>query len=261
MAGKSTILIVDREKILVDLLVRVWSSREIAVLGSTSTEEATRLIDVRAPDLLIIDPSMMNGFPLIASAKSAMPGRGKVIALTSSPDVRSRATAAGVDRVVDRIRGLDALADAVQKLLEKQLVFLEPTGVHILVVEDDETILNLLQDFLLDRGYVVSSARNATDAIKAVCAKSEIQVVLLDILLPDRTGLDILGDIIGAESHPAVIMMAAVLNRDLARDALKRGAADYVLKPFDFAALEASIRSCSRQKQPWWQRLSSGRTP
>src|SRR5438094_6151651 len=106
MGEKSTILIVDKEKLLVDLLVRVWSSRDISVLGSTSAEEAIRLVDVRVPDLLVLDLGIANGFSLIAAVRAVAATRTKVIALTSSPDLRSRAAAIGVERTVDRARGL-----------------------------------------------------------------------------------------------------------------------------------------------------------
>jgi DNA-binding NtrC family response regulator len=55
-------------------------------------------------------------------------------------------------------------------------------------------------------------------------------------------------------------MMTAVADREVARQALKIGAFDYILKPFDFASIDASIAACLSQKeykrQPWWKRLT-----
>src|SRR4051794_20467674 len=71
MANKATILIVDREKILVDLLARALSSPELSVLGTTSAEDAARLIELHGPDLVVIDPAVQNGLPLISGIRSS----------------------------------------------------------------------------------------------------------------------------------------------------------------------------------------------
>ena len=55
MAKKATILIIDKEKMIVDLLVRSVSSADTTVLGATSAEEAARLIDLYGPELVVID--------------------------------------------------------------------------------------------------------------------------------------------------------------------------------------------------------------
>ena len=54
MAKKATILIIDKEKMIVDLLVRSVSSADTTVLGATSAEEAARLIDLYGPELVVI---------------------------------------------------------------------------------------------------------------------------------------------------------------------------------------------------------------
>src|SRR5712691_11108505 len=70
MAKRATILIVDKEKILVDLLIRALSSPELSGLGTTSADEGGRLVDLHRPDLVVIDPSIPNGIPLLASVRS-----------------------------------------------------------------------------------------------------------------------------------------------------------------------------------------------
>jgi DNA-binding NtrC family response regulator len=74
--------------------------------------------------------------------------------------------------------------------------------------------------------------------------------------------MEVLRKIMASDPHPSVIMMTAVADREIARQALKIGAFDYILKPFDFAAIEASVTAClshsEYQKQPWWKRLTRG---
>ena len=83
MAKKATILIVDKEKLLVDLLIRSLSSPEIAVVGTTSADEGVRLHDLHAPDLLVIDPSVQNGIALMAGVRSG-PIQAKIVAVAAS---------------------------------------------------------------------------------------------------------------------------------------------------------------------------------
>src|SRR2546426_8784747 len=85
MAKKATILIVDKEKILVDLLIRALSSRELSVVGTTSAEEGGRLVELHAPDLLVIDPSIENGIPLAASVRSGA-SKAKIVAIAGSEE-------------------------------------------------------------------------------------------------------------------------------------------------------------------------------
>ncbi len=258
MAEKTTILIVDKEKLLVDLLVRVWSSRDIAVLGTTSADEAIRLVDVRIPDLLIVDPGLPNGFSLIATARAAGAGRTKVVALTSTAEVRTRARGVGVDGVVDRQRGLDGLVDTIQKTLKTRMKFMEPAVSNILIVDDEETIGFMLNEFLSGRGYKVAVAKSGKDAVERISSDPDIQIVLLDVMMPDMNGMEVLRHVMSAPRHPAVIMMTAVIDRELARRALQVGASDYILKPFDFSAIEASIKACTAQTPPpWWKQLTT----
>ena len=68
--SKRTILIVDLDKILVDVLILTLSSNELSVLGTTSADEAARLLDLHAPDLLVIDPAIPDGIQLLDSVRS-----------------------------------------------------------------------------------------------------------------------------------------------------------------------------------------------
>jgi DNA-binding NtrC family response regulator len=85
-------------------------------------------------------------------------------------------------------------------------------------------------------------------------------VVLLDVSMPQMGGMEALGHIMDCDNPPSVIMMTAVADREVARQAMKTGAFDYILKPFDFASIDASVVACVSQrefkKQPWWKRLT-----
>jgi len=260
MANKATILIVDREKILVDLLTRALSSTELTVMGTTSAEEAARMVELRGPEVVVIDPAIPNGIPLIASIRSG-PVKAKVVALTDSDEIRERVQKIGVEQMVDRNAGLDALVAAIRGSLTGDRSLLGRDGrVSILIVDDEDEIRGLLSEFLGARGYAVSLAKNGHEALVSVEGNLSLQIVLLDVSMPVMGGIDALSHIMSRDPHPSVIMMTAVADREIARQAMKIGAFDYILKPFDFAAIEASITAClsysEYQKQPWWKRLT-----
>jgi DNA-binding NtrC family response regulator len=260
MANKATILIVDREKILVDLLTRALSSPELTVLGTTSADEATRLVDLHGPNLMVIDPAIQNGLSLLASFQSGTM-KAKVVAVIDSEELRDRVKKIGVEDIVDRNAGLDSLVAAIRGALPGTFQVLGTDGrISILIADDEEEIRHLLADFLTTKRYAVSTAANGREAVVSVENDPSLQIVLLDVSMPVMGGMEALSHIMNREAHPSVIMMTAVADREIARQAMKTGAFDYILKPFDFAAIEASITAClsysEYQKQPWWKRLT-----
>jgi len=262
MANKATILIVDKEKILVDLLTRALSSPELAVFGTTSADEAGRLVDHHSPDLLVIDPSIQNGMALVSSARSGT-FKAKVIAVVAAEEVRSRVRALGVETIVERDAGLDALVSAIRAQFPSDFRVLgQDNRIGVLICDDEEELRTVLVEFLMGRGFAVSIAKNGREGVERVHSDPGLQIVLLDVSMPLMGGMEALGQIMACDPHPNVIMMTAVADREIARQAMRTGAFDYILKPFDFAAIEASITAClshsEYRKQPWWKRLTRG---
>jgi DNA-binding response OmpR family regulator len=258
--AKATILIVDKEKILIDLLIRTLSTPDLSVIGATSGDEGARLIDLHRPDLLVIDPSAENGLPLIASVRSGA-FKTKIVAVAGSEEVRRSLDERGVDAIVDRNGGLEVLVAAVRAALPADLRMgghVERT--RILLCDDEDELREVLSEFLKSRGYAVSSAKNGQQAIEQVVQDPSIEIVLLDVSMPLMGGMEVLKQIMSHSRHPSVIMLTAIADREIARQAIKVGAFDYILKPFDFAAIEGSIDAClsysEYQKQPWWKRLT-----
>ena len=103
---------------------------------------------------------------------------------------------------------------------------------HILVVDDEAEIRNSLEEILREEGYTVSSAATAGEAFTMV-RDAPYDVVLLDIWLPDRDGLDVLEDIrqMPSESRPEVIIISGHGTIEAAVRATKLGAYDFLEKP------------------------------
>jgi two-component system, OmpR family, KDP operon response regulator KdpE len=116
---------------------------------------------------------------------------------------------------------------------------------NILVVEDDPNIRKLVRVNLVKRGYSVSEAGDSHQAI-ALFQKEPVDLVLLDLMLPGLSGVDICAWI-RARSDVPIIILSARLEEDLKVAALDAGADDYVTKPFGQEELLARVRAFLRR--------------
>lgn len=107
---------------------------------------------------------------------------------------------------------------------------------HILIIDDDMHIGNVLEEILTKEGYCLSRAYSGTEAL-LVLSQSTPDLILLDLMLPGLNGEDVLPQIKGIP----VIIISAKVNVDLKVDLLLGGAVDYVTKPFYMKELLARI--------------------
>jgi CheY-like chemotaxis protein len=105
-----------------------------------------------------------------------------------------------------------------------------PLG-RVLVVDDDPNVGDMLQDLLVDLGYVVKHALDGTEALRLVPVFKP-DVVLLDLQLPGMSGVEVLDRL--RRDHPTVPVIIVTGNDDVevARRTLRGGAFDYLSKPF-----------------------------
>ena len=103
---------------------------------------------------------------------------------------------------------------------------------NICIVEDEEILRVSLKDDLLDAGYIVSDFENPLKALEYF-KKKNCDIVISDIRLPLMSGLDLLSKIKSINPNTFVIMMTAFGSVETAVEAMKKGAYDYITKPFD----------------------------
>jgi DNA-binding NtrC family response regulator len=111
---------------------------------------------------------------------------------------------------------------------------------RILVVDDEIVVCDVLKDFLALQGHEVHTALNGRAAIAKVKMERP-HIVLLDILMPGRNGLEVLQEIKRLDPRIGVIMITGVFNKDVAKKAIALGAYDYITKPVDFEYLETVL--------------------
>lgn len=110
----------------------------------------------------------------------------------------------------------------------------------ILVVDDEPDISELMKAYLENAGYTVITSGTALDAINIVELEKP-KVVLLDIVMRDMDGLECLKKIKKNSPETIVIMISGLQDEDIAKEAIRCGAYDYITKPFDFDYLRKNV--------------------
>jgi two-component system KDP operon response regulator KdpE len=121
-------------------------------------------------------------------------------------------------------------------------------GSRVLVVDDEPQILRALQTNLRGAGYDVDSAANAEDAL-AAAALHPPEAVILDLVLPDRSGTEVTRELRRWSDVPILVLSAVGDEREKVA-ALDAGADDYVTKPFGMDELLARLRAALRRATP-----------
>ena len=112
---------------------------------------------------------------------------------------------------------------------------------HILIVDDDDRIRNLLKDYLSDNNYIVSTAENAEEAKKKI-TYLKFDIIILDVMMPGQNGYELTKDIKKNFKVPIILLTAKgeVENRI---KGLELGADDYIGKPFEPKELLLRIKN------------------
>jgi two-component system copper resistance phosphate regulon response regulator CusR len=125
---------------------------------------------------------------------------------------------------------------------------------RILVVEDEKRIADFLCRGLEGAGYAVDAAPTGSAAIECVNA-ADYDLVVLDRMLPDMDGLQVLEKVRSGKLGPPVLILSARGALDDRVKGLETGADDYLVKPFAFVELLARVRALLRRGQPTPERL------
>lgn len=118
-----------------------------------------------------------------------------------------------------------------------------------LIVEDDEDIRRLVRSQLNDRGMHVTVASSVAEATAAIAATT-FSVAILDLGLPDGSGMEVLDLLHDASADTHVIVLSGSSAEHIRVEALERGADDYVVKPFFRRELTARVLAVQRRQNP-----------
>lgn len=118
----------------------------------------------------------------------------------------------------------------------------------ILVVDDELFFRHLYRDLLEDAGYAVVVCTNGDEAVRLL-ESEPFDLVLSDVVMPGRSGIDVLRFAKGLPSSPDVVMVTGYASLDSAIESLKNGARDYLVKPFNPEELKHLIATCLEQRR------------
>jgi len=110
----------------------------------------------------------------------------------------------------------------------------------ILVVDDEAIVRDSIGDWLRTAGYQVETAESGEEALEMV-EKKEYSILILDVRLPGKSGIDVLREVKASKPHIKSIIITAFPSEGLADEAMKLGAVDYLIKPVLCENLERLI--------------------
>lgn len=116
----------------------------------------------------------------------------------------------------------------------------------ILLIEDDDTIRQGLKFYLEQEGYIVIDTDLAGNALKLIENNLDLNIILLDVNLPDKNGFDLFTDIKEIKDFPIIFLTANDLEVSVVRG-LDMGADDYITKPFKARELVSRIKNVLRR--------------
>ena len=118
--------------------------------------------------------------------------------------------------------------------------------IKVLMIEDSPSLTEVYKAYLADTHYQIVAVERLGTA-HATLGAFKPDIILLDIELPDGNGMDFLADVASSENAPKVVVMTAHGTSNMAIDAIRQGAFDFLTKPFDAARLKVTLDNAASQ--------------
>lgn len=252
----ATILIVDDEKLLCDLLRAVFTRHGHEVLTATNGREAVEIFRTRRPRITFLDLYMpeMNGIEVLKQIRVIDPDAA-VIMITGhrSDELEDQAWQLGVTDFLGKGLAPDVLIRALEREVAQRSQ--APSAARpgtgsvagnlkrnsLLVVDDDPLIRNLVREFLTLRGYRVRVAQDGKEAL-ALVERERPHLIILDLGMPGMNGIEVLRALKARDFKGGVITLTSSQDEHALQQTLDMGAVDVVGKPVDFERLELVVQ-------------------
>jgi DNA-binding response OmpR family regulator len=125
----------------------------------------------------------------------------------------------------------------------------DESRIRVLIAEDESHLGTLLENYLTGRGFQVTTRRDGRAALEAMKAEA-YDVALLDIVMPELDGLEVLRQVREEPSPPEVIIITGNGTIETAISAMKLGAYDYISKPYRMAEIDLLVRRAAEKVPP-----------
>jgi DNA-binding response OmpR family regulator len=228
------ILIIEDSKLINKLLYKELSSLGFNIKQSYNLNEARNIIESEKLDLIILDLHLPDGEGIELLDELHSMSDAKVVVLSSIDDkyLREELFRYGI---LDYIIKDKNLKFSILELIKIIKFATEKNKGDILIIDDSRFLSKQLKNILTPRNYNVTNAYTFKDGLDFL-KKKNFDLLILDLNLPDGHGVEILEKV--RENNNTmdlpVIVLSGEANPDLVRDVLKKGANDYLSKPFVF---------------------------
>jgi DNA-binding NtrC family response regulator len=111
----------------------------------------------------------------------------------------------------------------------------------VLVVDDEPIVRESIRDWLVNAGYQVATAESGEEALEIV-GKQDVGIMIVDVRLPGKTGITVLKEVKALKPQIKSIVITAYPSTELAAEAMKLGAVDYLIKPIAPDELERLVQ-------------------
>ncbi len=237
-------LIIEGDRDTRELVKKVLDKEGFETLLAAGGQEGMEIFKKEKPPLVIVGLKMadIGGMEILSTVKASSPETEViVIAGRGDYDAAIQTLMMGaldyLKRPVDASQLIIAVERYRARSAKKEELAIPPT---VLIVDDEEVITNRLEKVLSKEGYRVFKAADGEEGVK-VFMDTKIDVVLADIKMPKKNGMEALHEIKSLSEDVEVIMITGYGDEDTAIQAMREGAINYIRKPIDIDQLLAAI--------------------
>ncbi len=256
-----SILIVDDTLENRELLAKTLDREGVAVSACASAEYAREMLNIELFSLILLDISMPGGMSGIEFLKE-IKGNPKladipVVMVSASGDKDNviHCLELGAKDFIIKPFDLPLLKRRIDRYISEASNARQGRHItstrkfNILIVDDNELNRDILQRRLDKFGFLTKVAAGGDAAIECI-NKYSINLVLLDIMMPEKDGVTTLLEIRQDHRHKnlPIIMLTALSDKEKVHECITSGADDYIIKPFETKVLKARIDACLTEK-------------
>jgi len=255
----ATILVIDDERMICDLLRSAFSAHGHEVFTATNGREGLDLFRQRAPRFTLLDLNMpeMDGIQVLEAIRQINPDAPVIVLTGGGRDaLEIRARGLGVTDFLRKGLPLEVLVKALDRAMQRSAKFTvapptvvtleeaspsNPGAPSVLVVDDEPQIRSMLSQYLTRRGYQVRVAQDGPAALAKV-AEILPQFVIMDMYMPGMTGLELLRELRARNYTGGVLGLTGSQDENLLQGLLDLGAVDVMGKPMDLEKVELAVQ-------------------
>lgn len=233
------LLVVDDEPGICDILKRIFSPMGFTVLTATNGQSAISIVNKEKPKVVLLDIKMlgMSGLEVLKEVKK-IDNSIKVIMVTVMDDEKTKTEAKklGADDFVIK----PFISDQLEEIVMREIAqIIKP---KILLVDDETDVVERLANIILRRfNSIVEKAYDGKEALGKLKGDT-FDLVLLDIKMPGLSGIDVIKEAVKFTPQTKIIAISGYDSKEVADEALKAGAFDFLPKPLTKEAIELKLK-------------------